>query len=137
MSAFGFITTTIPSFFKKKETLLYPAQKKDFKEPVKGKIAIEDEKCILCGKCQKACPSDAISVLRPKSSWSIDHFRCITCRSCIDACPKKCLSMDPQYCPVTRKKHAEVHEIEVKKPAKTAPDKTSADKSVIDKQGEQ
>ena len=111
MSALSFITTTIPSFFKKKETLLYPIQTKDLREPVKGKITIYENDCILCGKCQKTCPCDAIIVERQNKTWSIDHFKCITCRSCVEACPKKCLSMDPSLPSISRNKHLEEHNI--------------------------
>ena len=120
MSFLNFTSLTLPSIFKKKETLEYPFVKKEPYDGLKGKIAIEEGKCILCGKCSKACPCEAIEVSRPKKIWSIDHFRCITCSSCIDACPKKCLSMDPEYESVSRTKEMDTHSIKLpeKKPSK-------------------
>lgn len=118
MGVLNFVTMTIPSIFKKKETLTYPVVKKEPYPGQKGKIVIDADKCILCGRCAKTCPCDAIDVSRPKKSWSIDHFRCITCSSCIEVCPKKCLSMDSQYESVARVKVAEVVEVNLpeKKP---------------------
>lgn len=119
MGVLSFITTTIPSVFKRKETLLYPAVKKEPYPGQKGMITIDESKCILCGKCAKSCPADAILVSRDEKSWKIDHFRCITCSSCIEGCPKKCLTMDPHYTPVARTKHFEEHSINLpEKPKK-------------------
>lgn len=119
MGVLSFISTTIPSIFKRKETLQYPAQKKEPYAGTKGMIAIDESKCIMCGKCQKTCPCDCITVTRDKREWVIDHYHCITCSSCIEVCPKKCLSMDPHYTPVSRVKHLDYHEIP-EKPEKTS-----------------
>ena len=120
MSFLNFTSLTLPSIFKQKETLEYPFVKKEPYDGLKGKIVIDENNCILCGKCSKACPCDAIEVSRPKKTWAIDHFRCITCSSCIDACPKKCLSMDPEYESVSRHKVTDTHSINLpeKKPKK-------------------
>ena len=120
MGFLNFASLTLPSIFKQKETLEYPFVKKEPYDGLKGKIVIDENNCILCGKCSKACPCDAIEVSRPKKTWAIDHFRCITCSSCIDACPKKCLSMDPEYESVSRHKEMDTHSINLpeKKPKK-------------------
>ena len=122
MSILNFVSMTIPSIFKKKETLTYPVVKKEPYPGQKGKIVIDESKCIHCGKCSKTCPCDAIVVSRPAKKWSIDHFRCITCSSCIEVCPKKCLSMDPHYESVSRVKHLDevVVNLPEKKPKATA-----------------
>lgn len=118
MSFLNFASMTLPSIFKKKETLEYPFMKKEPYPMQKGKIVIDEDDCILCGKCSKACPCDAINVTRPNKTWEIDHFKCITCSSCIDACPKKCLIMDPAYESVSRTKKIDTHSINLpeKKP---------------------
>lgn len=45
----------------------------------------EQERCISCGACQRACPVD-LSVSEISRSPE-----CIRCGRCIDACPEKCL----------------------------------------------
>lgn len=120
----NFASMTLPSIFKQKETLEYPFVKKEPYPGQKGRIVIDVDNCILCGKCSKACPCDALEVSRPKKTWAIDHFRCITCSSCIDACPKKCLDMDVKCEDVSRTKTIDTHSVNL--PEKTAKPKANA-----------
>lgn len=120
MSAFSFLKITLPSIFKKPETYLYPIQKREPISGLKGQIEINETDCILCGKCSKACPCDAIVVDKTARTWTIDHYMCVTCRSCIRACPKTCLSMSPYAADVARRKHTHTFNIpeREKKPIK-------------------
>lgn len=122
MSAFSFLKITLPSIFKKKETYLYPLQKREPHPGLKGQIEINENDCILCGKCSKACPCDAIVVDKTARTWTINHYMCVTCRSCIRACPKTCLSMSPYAADVVRCKHTHTFNIpeREKKPVKKA-----------------
>lgn len=69
---------------------------------VDHKAYINQEKCIECGKCKKACPYDAISeVMRPcrrackveainmdeNKVATIDYDKCISCGACVYKCP--------------------------------------------------
>ena len=69
---------------------------------VDGKMVIDQEKCIHCGKCKKACPYDAIAhKVRPCSAAcgikaistdelgraKIDEKKCVGCGQCMVACP--------------------------------------------------
>lgn len=47
----------------------------------------EKEKCISCGKCQKACPVD----LKPEEISASPE--CIKCGKCVEACPADCIHM--------------------------------------------
>ncbi len=44
-----------------------------------------DVACIACGKCQKACGFEAITI-KDNLAW-IDPDKCRLCRKCVDACP--------------------------------------------------
>ena len=74
-------------------TRLYPFEKRSFYKNTRGSIAIEIDKCIFCGICQKKCPTQAIIVTKAAKDWQINRLRCITCNACVEACPKDCLTM--------------------------------------------
>ncbi|MCM1120680.1 MAG: 4Fe-4S binding protein [bacterium] len=49
----------------------------------------EEEKCVSCGACKKACP---VSLSVQEISRSPE---CIRCGKCAEACPEKCLHFSP------------------------------------------
>jgi hypothetical protein len=50
-----------------------------------GKPNVDHDLCIGCGKCQKNCAHDAITITDRKAT--IHHDRCVGCGRCIGACP--------------------------------------------------
>jgi len=55
---------------------------------------IEEEHCIGCVKCIKACPVDAI-LGAPKQMHSVINAYCTGCELCIAPCPVDCITMVP------------------------------------------
>ena len=49
---------------------------------------IDEDKCIGCTKCAKACPVSAISGEK-KAPHRVDQSLCVKCDSCYMACPSK------------------------------------------------
>lgn len=88
---------TLRSLFKKPETVLYPFEEKPAPEGLRGHIAIDISSCIMCGICQKRCPTGAITVDKPNETWSINRFDCIQCQVCVRECPQHCLMSEPQF----------------------------------------
>ena len=111
MSILNFSSMTLPSIFKKMQTLLYPLVKKEEYSGLKGQISIDEDECILCGKCSKVCPADAIVVSKDQRSWQINHFHCVTCFSCVRECPKSCLTMETDRPHVARAIELDLHHI--------------------------
>ena len=104
MGSFKLGKMTFGAMLKEPETIQYPAQKRAVPEGLKGHIAVTIEECILCGICMKRCPTSAITVDKPASSWSINRFRCVQCGFCARECPTGCLHMEPSYAsPATAK----------------------------------
>ena len=56
-------------------------------------IRMEGDKCLFCGKCEYACPAEAIAVDRRNRTWTIDREKCITCGVCAEGCLAHCLTL--------------------------------------------
>lgn len=113
---------TLRSVFKKPETIMYPAQTRFQPEGLKGHIANDMDACILCGICEKRCPTSAITVAKKDGTWSIDRFLCVQCGTCARECPKSSLSMEPSYPAPATAKHVDV----LRKPEPSEEDRAAA-----------
>lgn len=56
--------------------------------------SVNEELCIGCTKCFKACPTDAI-IGAPKQIHAVIQEACTGCKACVDVCPTECLVMLP------------------------------------------
>jgi ech hydrogenase subunit F len=102
--------------FKKPATKMYPTVPIKFTSRTKGHVVNDIDDCILCGICEKRCPTHALVVEKQHldeagektgGSWTIDRFSCIQCLTCVRSCPKKCLTMDPHYAAAATEKFTE------------------------------
>ncbi|NVZ09579.1 ferredoxin III, nif-specific [Allochromatium humboldtianum] len=79
-------------------------------------VALNQQKCIGCGRCYKVCPRDVFELIdrddldlddmddddafddeAPGMVMNLkDTLDCIGCESCSRVCPKGCLSHEPQ-----------------------------------------
>ena len=107
MSQLSFAKVISRSVLSRPATRLYPFVKRPFFKAARGAVAIDIDKCILCGICQKRCPTAAIIVTKASGDWQINRLRCISCGACVDACPKKCLWLENMYSPAVVKKGAD------------------------------
>lgn len=58
-----------------------------------NRIKIDRQKCIKCGKCTAACPTEAMAyIYGQKRGWSRPD--CWSCGKCIDACPVDAVKYD-------------------------------------------
>jgi polyferredoxin len=53
------------------------------------KISVDYDKCVSCGKCERACPSNAMTNILKQEGTIPD---CFSCGSCIESCPTKAVS---------------------------------------------
>ena len=49
--------------------------------------------CIMCGKCARVCPEEAISQ-NAKGVYMIDKKKCVGCGKCVEACP---MGLEPYF----------------------------------------
>lgn len=53
----------------------------------KGRVIIDDDKCIDCGACISLCPTDALC-LDKEERLLFYAEKCIGCLLCLDSCPR-------------------------------------------------
>lgn len=94
---FKFGKTILGSIGKKPVTHMYPVVPREWEERTRGSVSIDGDNCIACGMCERACPTNAISIDKAEGKWTIQRMQCIQCSACVDCCPKKCLTMENQY----------------------------------------
>ena len=102
---------TIKEFPKKQVTLSYPHESLKMTRRFRGHIELlADEdgkpKCIVCGMCQRACPSNCISLAgeKPEGSkkkvltkYMLDFTTCSLCGSCVESCNFDAISFSNEY----------------------------------------
>jgi len=112
---------TVRHFFKKKVTIKYPEEKREFSKVYRGQHVLKRdengaERCTACGLCAVACPAEAITMVAAErkkgeeklyreekyaSVYEINMLRCIFCGLCEDACPKEAIFLTDRITPST------------------------------------
>lgn len=97
MKLMDFTGFALKNLFSKPATKNYPEDPIVYPERSRGHIEIDIDNCIMCGMCQRKCPSAAIKVDKATRTWSIERMGCVQCENCVTGCPKKCLHIKPGY----------------------------------------
>lgn len=115
----GGMKITLSHLFKKKATIKYPEEKREFAPVYRGMHVLKrDEKgaerCTACGLCAVACPAEAITMVAAERKpgeehlyreekyaavYEINMLRCIFCGDCEDACPKEAIFLTDRIVP--------------------------------------
>ena len=85
-------------------TVQYPRERLELPPSYRGMHILEQEKCIDCHLCAKACPVDCIEIeavhhgrVLEWKKFTIDYKKCIFCEFCIPPCPVDCIHMTSEY----------------------------------------
>ena len=99
----GFITGNRTTF-----VVQYPEERVDYPDAFRGMPVLVQldngqPKCVACGLCEFACPTDCISIVpgelpgsaieRYPEAFDIDMSRCMFCGLCEEACPEEAIVM--------------------------------------------
>ena len=90
-------------------TVQYPDERLPIPNRYRGIHYLEQEKCIDCLACARACPIDCIemdAVRHGKElewiSFTLDYQKCMFCELCVYPCPKDCIHMGTEFAFVSR-----------------------------------
>ena len=110
---------TFRHIFKRKATISYPEQKREFAPVFRGLHVLNRdeegrERCTACGLCAVACPAEAITMEAAErqkgeehlyreekyaAKYEINMLRCIFCGLCEEACPKDAIYLSETFAP--------------------------------------
>ena len=110
---------TIKHFFRKKITINYPEETREFSKVYRGLHVLKRddqgrERCTACGLCAVACPAEAITMVAAERKpgeehmyreekyaevYEINMLRCIFCGDCEEACPKEAIFLTDRLVP--------------------------------------
>ena len=85
------------SFLSKLRFISFVMKQRRNQSGVKPHVVVDADKCRLCGKCAKLCPTGAIA---SGDYLHTDTARCIKCCACVKSCPKKARTLDTPYAPI-------------------------------------
>jgi NADH-quinone oxidoreductase subunit I len=111
ISLFVGMGITFKEFFKPTVTVSYPYETLTMCNKYRGHIElIENEEgkpnCVVCGLCERACPSNCISLAGEKpegekkkvlSKYILDFTTCSLCGSCVESCNFNALTFSKEY----------------------------------------
>ena len=115
----GGLMITFNHLFKKKVTIQYPEQKREFSKNYRGQHVLKRdeqgaERCTACGLCAVSCPAEAITMEAAErqpgeenlykeekyaAKYEINMLRCIFCGYCEEACPKDAIYLSQTFAP--------------------------------------
>jgi NADH-quinone oxidoreductase subunit I len=106
----GFWTTlvgmsiTAKYLLRRPVTVQYPDERLPIPDRYRGIHYLEQEKCIYCFQCARACPIDCIEMdalrVGKELDWkkfTLDYNKCMFCELCVYPCPKDCIHMGKEF----------------------------------------
>ncbi|NNV54801.1 NADH-quinone oxidoreductase subunit NuoI [Limnovirga soli] len=118
-AVFKGMSITFSHMFRKKPTINYPEQRRQFSPVFRGLHVLNRdeegrERCTACGLCAVACPAEAITMEAAErkdgeehlyreekyaARYEINMLRCIFCGLCEEACPKDAIYLSETFTP--------------------------------------
>ncbi len=114
MSLFTGMGITIKEFFRPpvENHIFYPHEHIEMSARFRGHIELipgdeeKPHKCIVCGMCQRGCPSGCITVAGEKregvkgkvlTEYTLDFTKCSLCGICVESCKPNAIQFSKDY----------------------------------------
>ena len=132
-SLFVGLGISIRYFFKPVVTVQYPHQTLPMTPRFRGHIELikdaetGEARCIVCGMCQKACPSNCITVNGEKregvkgkvlTEYTLDFTKCSLCGLCVESCTPSAITFSKDYNLAGLRKEAYIFDLKKRLEAK-------------------
>lgn len=118
ISLFEGMGVTFKEFFKPPVTVSYPYETLTMCDRYRGHVELKANEegkatCVVCGMCERACPSNCISLAGEKpegekkkvlTKYILNFTKCSLCGSCVEACNFDALEFSKEYNLASRRK---------------------------------
>ncbi|MCI0511806.1 4Fe-4S binding protein [candidate division KSB1 bacterium] len=80
-------------------TLPYPFTPIPAEETFRGRLTVDEQRCIACGGCANVCPARCIRVYDQTGTTSMKFIldRCTYCGRCAEVCPEDAIEMTMEF----------------------------------------
>jgi len=109
---------TLRHLFSKPVTLQYPEERPIVDDRYRGVHYLEQDLCIYCDACAKACPIDCIDMEAVRhgkelewKTFTVDYQKCMHCELCVYPCPKDCIHLGQEITHLAEDRSDLVHEL--------------------------
>lgn len=90
-------------------TIRFPFGPLSLSPHFRGRVVVDAEKCIGCGRCVRDCPASGLVLEREsKNVYRLIHFpdRCAYCGQCETSCTSGAIRQINEFVPATSKREA-------------------------------
>jgi ech hydrogenase subunit F len=93
------ILSSLKNLFRRPYTTTYPKEPAQLPEGNRGRVLWDMSKCIFCRRCERSCPTSAITTNKESKTQTVIRNRCLACNVCVEVCPTHTISMSEEYSP--------------------------------------